>query len=736
MRDWLRAPQFKDVSTQRNARLINAMIWVIIGILVLQLPLVLFGVLGAFTAIPIILPLLFFAFVVKFVLNLRFVRFAARLMVGGWGLTAVVMMMVFGGRPNVMGALLVVVIVMAGLLLGKLATSLLTVSSIGFIWVLWYLGATGRYTSPLGDFSTLESLIILTSLMIAGWIFVLIMTHDMNASWQRAMDELSERRQLQEKQYRQATELNLLHELRTILAQEEDLEGIVRKLVDSVFQRFGYSQVGVYLLNEEARQLEEIYQVGSPVAYPVLPLGSGISSRVIHTGVGELVRDVQADPDFVGVDGTFAEICVPLYGPETVVGVLNVESDQDDLSQDDFALLRSIAGYVSLALQRASLIEELREERNLLLSLIDAVPSGIYAKDRESRFTLVNRAVLQGLGQQERALMLGKTDADLVNEEYFEQTRAEELDVMESGEPLVDKEEVSVNEDAFIATLTTKVPLYDAHGELLGIVGTTSDITPRKRAEIAMRQLNEQLEDRVEERTAELRQANRELEAFAYTVSHDLRAPLRAIDGFSVIVEEELGETGSADARQGLAAIRTNIQRMSALIDGLLDFSRLNRTPLVTMRVDLDELVREIWDDLAATRQGREIEFVCEPMGTCEADQTLLRQVFTNLLSNAVKFTRNQPAPKIQVGRELRGKETVYYVKDNGVGFDLKYRDKLFGVFERLHSGSDYEGTGVGLAIVQRIILRHGGQVWAESAPGAGATFYFSLAHVRESSDS
>jgi signal transduction histidine kinase len=217
------------------------------------------------------------------------------------------------------------------------------------------------------------------------------------------------------------------------------------------------------------------------------------------------------------------------------------------------------------------------------------------------------------------------------------------------------------------------------------------------------------------------------LEAFAYTVSHDLRAPLRAIDGFAAMAQDELHAAEQANFEAYLGSIRKSIRRMSDLIDGLLNFSRLNRTPLQRAHIDLDQLVEEVWRELIGLNRNRQIQFSCDRLGKYEGDLTLMRQVFTNLLSNALKFTRNTQQANIHVGCEECEGQMVCFVRDNGVGFDLKYRDKLFGVFERLHSGADYEGTGVGLAIAQRILKRHGGDIWAESAPGGGATFYFSL---------
>jgi len=254
------------------------------------------------------------------------------------------------------------------------------------------------------------------------------------------------------------------------------------------------------------------------------------------------------------------------------------------------------------------------------------------------------------------------------------------------------------------------------------------DVTARHRAEREIRQLNAELEDRVAERTAQLEAANRELESFSYSVSHDLRAPLRAVDGFSKAVEEDYAELLPEAGRRYLHTIRTGAQRMGLLIDDLLAFSRLSRAPLSQRTVDTAGLVEGVLEDLASQREGRQMEVRVGELPPCLGDPALLRQVWVNLLSNAFKYTLPREHVLIEIGCEEAGGEPVYFVRDNGVGFDMRYVHKLFGVFQRLHRADEFEGTGVGLAIVQRIIHRHGGRVWAEAALDRGATFHFTLA--------
>ncbi|MBL8817278.1 MAG: PAS domain S-box protein [Planctomyces sp.] len=255
-------------------------------------------------------------------------------------------------------------------------------------------------------------------------------------------------------------------------------------------------------------------------------------------------------------------------------------------------------------------------------------------------------------------------------------------------------------------------------------LGVNYDITKLKDAEEGIRKLNADLESRVIQRTAQLEAANKELEAFTYSVSHDMRAPVRAIDGFSRILQEEHISEISLEAADCLKEVSRNAKYMGRLIDDLLTFSRLGRQALRMETFFPDTLVRQCLSDLKADESAEIKLFHLQP---CFADAFLLKQVWINLLGNALKYSGRSNPPVIEIGSGSSDSEVFYYVRDNGVGFDMRYVDKLFGVFQRLHRQEDYEGTGVGLAVVQRIIHRHGGRVWAESRPGAGATFYFSL---------
>ena len=260
-----------------------------------------------------------------------------------------------------------------------------------------------------------------------------------------------------------------------------------------------------------------------------------------------------------------------------------------------------------------------------------------------------------------------------------------------------------------------------------GVFILSEDITRVKLNEEELKKYREQLEQMVQTRTRQLEAANKELESFSYSVSHDLRAPLRAIDGFSKMILESYNDKLDSTGVRWLEVVRKNSQQMGQLIDDLLQFSRTGRREVSPVSIDMSAMFGSIYNELTADLTGRKINFILEDMPKVNVDHALIKQVIVNLLSNAIKFTKNRDAAEIKVGSYKDNNEIVFYIKDNGAGFDMKYKDKLFGVFQRLHRTEEFEGTGVGLALIQRIIVKHKGKVWAESTEGEGATFYFTL---------
>ena len=273
----------------------------------------------------------------------------------------------------------------------------------------------------------------------------------------------------------------------------------------------------------------------------------------------------------------------------------------------------------------------------------------------------------------------------------------------------------------------TITPVRVGNGEITHFIAIMQDATERKQAEEQIRRLNGELEGRVRERTVQLTKANEELEAFCYSVSHDLRAPLRAMGGFSHILEKQFASELPGEARAFLGRIRESTTHMGLLIDGLLKFSRLGRQSLNRKIVSPAAIARMAWEELRMEIGERHVEIEIAELPECHADPMLLHEVFSNLLSNAIKYTRQRNPAVIKVGWQETGGEVIYFVRDNGAGFNMEYVSKLFQVFQRLHTVEEFEGAGVGLAVVQRIVERHGGRIWAEAAVDRGAALYFTL---------
>ena len=258
-------------------------------------------------------------------------------------------------------------------------------------------------------------------------------------------------------------------------------------------------------------------------------------------------------------------------------------------------------------------------------------------------------------------------------------------------------------------------PLLDQQG-IIGSIISMVDITQHKLSDLAL-----------QERTRQLESANRELESFSYSVSHDLGSPLRAIDGYTRMLPKQYGASFPEDATRKFQEIRNNAQRMGQLIEDLLAFSRIGRKEVSLAKLDMNTLIQDVWQELQVVYPERNMTLTVNDLPSVMGDRPLLKQACSNLLQNAVKYTKPRAAALIEVGGETRGNEVFFHIRDNGVGFDMAYRDKLFAVFQRLHSAEDFEGTGIGLAIVQRIIGKHGGRVWGEGQPDQGACFYFTL---------
>ncbi len=386
----------------------------------------------------------------------------------------------------------------------------------------------------------------------------------------------------------------------------------------------------------------------------------------------------------------------------------------------DEALLQ-IAAHVARVAEREAAARAAREQASL--SLLESAHEGVFRYDASRRVIYANRRVAELLGRP-----LGEViGSDATGLTHVSDLKARERIELRSEGASQYEVRLATPEGREVWVLASAAPIFDAEGRYDGGLVFVSDISARRSAELDVRDQNAELERCVAERTADLEQVNRELEAFAYSVSHDLRAPLRAVMGFGRILQEEHAEGLDGEAREYLDLITSNAARMGELIDDLLELSRVGRASLRLELVDDRELVAEVWGELAQAREGRDVKLQVGALPPCRADRRLLRLVWLNLLSNAVKFTRTRERAVVEVQAERARGEVRFHVQDNGVGFDMRHASQLFEVFQRLHRQDEFEGTGVGLAIVQRIVSRHGGRVWAEAQPGAGARVSFAL---------
>ncbi|MGA9392353.1 MAG: PAS domain S-box protein, partial [Candidatus Sulfotelmatobacter sp.] len=381
--------------------------------------------------------------------------------------------------------------------------------------------------------------------------------------------------------------------------------------------------------------------------------------------------------------------------------------------------------------------EALEAQTRMFQLVLESMGEGLIAADREGHFLIWNDSAKK---------LLGRGPADLPLEQWADHYKVYLSDGITPHPtdrlPLVralrgESAEVELmiahpeHVDGTFLEFTAR-PMKDVHGELCGAVVAFREITERKAAERNIRKLNEELEERVAQRTAQLETANRELEAFTYSVSHDLRAPLRHIGGFSRILMEDFGSSMSSEARAHLQRIEDGVLRMGLLVDELLNLARVGRHALRLQPTDLNLVVDEVISLLQHETEGRAVDWKIAALPRAKCDPVLVKQVFQNLLANALKFTRPRARAMIEIAHQEQGNELEVQVRDNGVGFNMKYTDKLFGVFQRLHRAEDFEGTGIGLATSQRIIQKHGGRIWAEAELDKGATFFFTLSLANE----
>jgi len=436
--------------------------------------------------------------------------------------------------------------------------------------------------------------------------------------------------------------------------------------------------------------------------------------------------------DQLKAGGATGLLVVPLATRGELIGVLWVVrrgTQRPPLDEIDLEIVQDLANHAALAVSNSRLFtqlersEQLRtlEDRavqasSLLDAIVENIPDMVFVKDADKlAFVRLNRAGEQLIGVS-RAELIGKTDFDLFPTSEAEFFVAKDRETLASG-ALVEITEEPIHTTGGMRWLhTKKVPLFDHAGKPQYLLGISHDVTDRKQVigELSAAKL-----------AAEA--ANRELESFSYSVAHDLRTPLRAIDGFSQALSEDYGDRLDAEGLRYLTRVREGAQRMAELIDDLLTLSRVTRSELRRDRVDLTALAHTLLGALQRLEPDRQVEIVIAPGIVADADLQLAAIALDNLIGNAWKFTSKRSNARIEVGVTAASGVPAYFVRDNGAGFDMAYRDKLFGVFQRLHPESDYPGTGIGLATVARIAHRHRGRTWADGKLGEGATFYFTL---------
>ena len=389
--------------------------------------------------------------------------------------------------------------------------------------------------------------------------------------------------------------------------------------------------------------------------------------------------------------------------------------------------ISSIMGIVQNISEQKKAEEMLRRSENILHFILSNTDSAFILLDTDGRVTMANRVADEWATQElGRTLQPGELLTGVLPAVYRDKGQAAIMVALSgTGYSYEDRYK---KRDGVVGWYHVKIDsILDSAGKVSGLCITATETTRYRAAQAEIKAMNDSLEKKVKERTAELENANKELEAFTYSVSHDLMAPLRIIDGFSQVLLDDYRSKLDDDGLRTLQVIKRNATRMGELVNDLLNLARLGRANLVKRSVDMNDIVASVIDEMRFSTNKLAAMINLKDLKPAECDHVLIKQVWANLLSNAVKYSGNRENPMIEIGCYDQNGQTVYYIKDNGVGFDLQYAGKLFGVFQRLHKPSEFPGTGVGLAIVHRIITRHGGKVWANAKVNEGAEFYFTL---------
>ncbi len=513
----------------------------------------------------------------------------------------------------------------------------------------------------------------------------------------------------------------------------------------------GFKMTWIGRLNKESNKVEVIASAGVTVDYlakinidmNVPERMQGPTGRAILSGSCEISNDIKNDEkmlpwkeDAINL-GFNSSAAFPLKVFGEMWGTFNLCSAETGFfDEEEIKLFDELSMDISFSIEFIQQEENrkcaelaLQESEEKLRNIIENSTNVFYSHTTGHVLTYLSPQIENVLGYTPEEALVNWTELasdNPINEEGYNLT----VKAIETGLPQPPYELELIHKNGKKVWVEVREAPVVENGKTISIVGALIDITERKIAEQEIRKLNAELEERVQKRTAELAAANKELEAFSYSVSHDLRAPLRAIDGFTKILLEDYGQKLDAEGKRMLNLVRVSTKNMAKLIEDMLSFSRMSRTQISLVKINMHELFTTAISEIH--KPSSKTNFIVHPLPEVKGDQNLIKQVIINLLNNAVKFSSKREKPIIEVGSYTDKGEAAFYVKDNGVGFDMKYANKLFGVFQRLQSTEEFEGTGVGLAIVQRIIHRHGGKVWAEGTPDEGATFYFALPLAKE----
>ncbi len=493
-----------------------------------------------------------------------------------------------------------------------------------------------------------------------------------------------------------------------VQAREKDLresEARFRSVLDN-------SQDVIYRLNVQTGRFDYISPSAEAVSgfspVELMAMDPETALAMIHPEDLPVMQDLAERLD------DSAEIEVE-YRQRTKYGDYRWLSNHMSLVKDDTGQVLYRDGNIRDITDSKHAQEELRKSESLYRAIGETIDYGIWVSDSAGRNMYASKSLLNLVGlTQEQCSNFGWFK--VLHPDDVERTIAAWTECVRNSGNWSIEHRFRGADGQWYNVLARGVPVRNELGEIICWAGINLDITSLKKAEMALL-----------ERTQQLEESNKELESFTYSVAHDLKAPIRAIDGFSRIFLKKYGAHVDEDAARILNVIRSSTEKMNVLIDGLLSFSRVLRDKMIFREINMDIVANEVWTDIHAINQKRELEVKIAKLPAGFGDLILIRQVLFNLISNAVKFTKNRKPGIIELSGYNEHGKVVYCVKDNGAGFDMAYYDKLFNVFHRLHSDEDFEGTGIGLAIVQRIVKRHGGEVWADGAVDKGATFYFSL---------